>query len=307
MPVVIQPLGLGRERRAGAGGSPVVINGSGFSAVPAMNTVLVGGISAPIVAESSTQITFNYPVPFSLDDPLFRDLHAKIEVINLTTGEKSGAAWVFIPADDTEVADAPLDSALPGPFAQLGNERPRFLEAVDAERLAALIESFTRDIQPGNVLAWDGTKVAEPAGLKARGVGSLLQVDLAEATSLKWGLLMDVMLPFGGRFNAGTVLLDANGNPEMTAGGPSEQWVLADGTLDLISVDPNLASGTLDRVRLLVDGAQVFDSGVGLALTTPFSAVIAVAVTAGSFVELEITKLVLGFGFFSATVRQQLD
>lgn len=295
MPVAITPLGLGRTRRTDA--SPqVTINGTGFSGTPGQNQVFMGGSLATIVAESTTQITFTLPAPFSLDLLIVRSIHAPVVVVNLDTGERSTDAWVWLQGTLEEVSDDVIDTAIPGPFELTAfPENPGRFEARDMQRLASLIESLINDLSDGNVLAHDGTKLAEPTGLKGSGGGQVLQVDVAEPTKLKWGFALDALLPFGGTisfpFTVGDLLAgsDALGAvPSFSAG--VDNWALDDGTLDLITLRNRVSGGSLlDRVRVLVNGVQQYDSGAGLAATN-YSQVISVAVSKGDTVRLEATK-----------------
>jgi len=271
----------------------VVIDGTGFSAVPFDNDVTVGGIPAAIVAESAIQITFTMPFLFQIG--ILTDAHVQVVVTNFTPATpESGRAWFRVQEDADEIADRVIASAIPGQFELVGtdSDRPRYFEAKDMEKLAALIETWTRDLDPGQILAADANPaVSEPGGTP--GLGAALLVDLAEATNLRWSQEQDAMLPFGSDVPAAATLLVADGDLTLAAGaGGTEQWAPTAGTVNLIWLLVKSAGPTLDRVRLLVEGVSVFDSGAGLALgnNAVFSANPAAVVAQGDRVEIEATS-----------------
>lgn len=162
------------------------------------------------------------------------------------------------------------------------------------ERLATLIEALLVDVEVGNVLAHDGTKLAEPAGLRGSGAGQLLVVDPGEPTSLRWSLALDFWARFGGQAGSGVVGLMVPGADRSTgvnhATAGSENWAPEDGTLDLVQLHVNQLNGaTLEQVRVLVNGAPAYDSGAGLGAGPTYAQVISVAVSKGDAIELEIT------------------
>ncbi len=287
MPVTISPLGLGRTRRTNP--SPqVTINGTGFSA--ANNSVFVGGSSAAPIVQGVTQITVNLPAPFSLDILDVRSIFVPVIVVNNDTGETSDEAWIWIKGEAEEVADDVIDTAIPGPFeVTSAPEVPSRFEARDMQRLAALIESLLV-LSPGNVLAWDGSKVAEPAGLKGSGGGQVLLVDAAEPTDLRWGFKLDAFLKFGRTLNASQVLnlIACQSQLAFPGSAGDENWAFDDGTLDLIDLKGRASGGgTIVLVRVLVDGVQQFTSGAISVIN--YTQAINVAVTQGQRVELEVT------------------
>ena len=273
------------------GSAQVRIDGTGFGTAT-NNDVLVGGSSASIVAESTTQIDFTLPFIYAIG--IIRDVHVLCQEVNLTTGE-SAFFWLRIKADVNEVADWVLESAIPGPLELLrsgGDDRPRYFEAKDMERLASLVEAWTKDVAAGQVLSFDGTGIDEPGGTPA--AGSVLLVDLAEATDLRWALAQSAMLPFGGSVPAAPTLLVADGDQTAVAAtGETEGWAPAAGTIDLGSLLVKSAGPTLDRVRILVNGAPAYDSGAGLGFGNNgvWAVNPAVVVAKGDRVELEATAL----------------
>lgn len=289
MPVSITNLGLGRVRRTDP--SPqATINGTGFSA--ANNTVFVSGSVAPIVVQGVTQITFDLPAPFSLDLFEVRSIHVPVWVTNNDTGETSTRAYLWIKGDADEVADERLDTAIPGPFEITSlPEAPDRFEARDMHRLTELIEALTVDVEPGNVLAWDGAKLAEPAGLKGGGAGQVLQTDLGEPTRFKWGFKLDMVMRFGGTIPIGVpgfATLVASGSivNDATLFFGKENWAVEDGTIDLITLaGTSVLGGLLDRVEIVRGGLPAFDSGAGLA-TVDYQQAVSVAVTKGQKIEL---------------------
>lgn len=281
-------MGLGRVRRTDA--SPqITINGSGFSA--ANNSVFVGGSSATPISQGVSQITVDLPLPFSSSIFALRSIHVPVVVVNDDTGEVSDEAWIWIKGDLDEVADEVVDTAIPGPFEATGIPQvaDRF-EARDMQRLATLIEALLFDVSDGNVLAWDGSKLAEPAGLKGSGAGQVLEVDLGESTGLLWHFRLDAWLRFGGVVSTGqTANLNAAGVQFATiGGGVDDNWALDDGTLDLVSiVGRSSGGGTISLVRVLVNGGEAFNSGA--LATISYHNAISVAVSEGDVIEVEVT------------------
>lgn len=300
MPVVIDIESLHRTRRDDPA-PEVTINGTGFSA--ANNSVTVGGSPAALISQGVTQVTFNLPFPFASDIDLLRSIHVPVIVSNDDTGEASDDAWIWIKAERDEAADELVDEAIPGPFEiTSAPEAPRRFEARDMQRLAALIEALLFEIGDGNVLAWDGTKLAEPAGLVGSGAGQVLLVDAGEPTSLRWAMRLDAFLKFGVTVsNGATVLAIAGNGSQNPAGSPGrENWALDDGTLDLISFrGRSSGGGTVTLVRVLVAGVQQFTSGAIAVFS--YSQAINVPVTKGDKVELEVTCSV-GLGHAVALV-----
>ncbi len=297
MPVEITTLGLNRVRRTDPA-PQLTVNGIGFSA--ANNSVFVSGSLATIVVQGATQITFNLPPPFTFGFiPDVRSISVPILVVNNDTGETSTEAFTWIKADLNEVADERIATAIPGPFEVTSlPEVPSRFEARDMQRLAALVEALVLDIEPGNVLAWDGAKLAEPAGLKGSGSGQVLSVDLGEPTGLRWGFKLDAWLAFGGtvaQTGPVTANMVAGGDSGPFAGTPgTENWALEDGALDLISWrGRSSGGGTIVLARVLVNGIQQFTSGAISVIN--YSQAIAVPVLKGDTVELELTSS-LGLG-----------
>ena len=81
--------------------------------------------------------------------------------------------------------------------------------------------------------------------------------------------------------------------------GKTDAPALLPGTIDAVYVYQQSTPGNtdrLDRVRILVDGSPVFDSGTGLAIAHRgrfFAGNLSIAVTAGvtpSRIQLEVTK-----------------
>ncbi|KKK90729.1 hypothetical protein LCGC14_2720080, partial [marine sediment metagenome] len=248
MPVSVVPLGLGRVRRTDA--SPhITINGTGFSA--ANNAVFVGGSVAPPITQGVTQITVDLPAPFSLDLFDVRSIFVPVVVVNNDTGETSDEAWIWIKADLDEAADERLDTSIPGPFEFTGSPENKIrFEARDMQRLSTLVEAITVDVQAGNVLAWDGTKIVEPAGLKGSGAGQILVVDVAEPSDLLWGFKLDAFLHFGGTislpFVSGDLIAGGGALVAVPSFGPGvANWALDDGTLDLITLRNRTSGGSL--------------------------------------------------------------
>ena len=278
--------------RRGRGTDTYRIDGLGFSGTPGQNDVIVSGSSGSITAESATQIDFTLPFLFSFG--IIRDVHVRCQIVNLDNGE-SAYFWIRLKANVDEVADYVIESAIPGPFEQQEEERPRYFEALDMERLAAMLEAWTRDVTAGQILARDAGGVAEPGGSPAQ--GGVLKVDLAEATDLRWAAEQDVLLPFGGACAGANVLLAADGQRSAAPGGETEGWPPYAGTIVLAWLLVKEPGGnTLDQVRILVNGtpAATFGPGLGIANNGVWSAAPAIAVAAGDVVELEASRLGAG-------------
>lgn len=279
------------------GSASVTITGSGFGAGLPQNDVLVSGSSGTLSAASPVSITFTLPFLFS--SGLLRDVHALCQVLNLTTGE-SAYFWLRIKANPDEVADfgREIDSPIPGLFEVLQVNVPTNFEAKDMQRLATLMEIWTREGAVGQVLSRDGSGINFPTDTNLIGAqGQVLTVDLAEPTDLKWTLGSGAILPFGGQATIPGAFLTADGtNFDTIVDGETEQWAPTAGTIDhvwLLVKDPSF-TGTLDRVRIYVNSIVQFDSGAGLGFADNgvFAATPNVVVAQGDIVEMDVFSLV---------------
>jgi hypothetical protein len=267
----------------------VTITGSGFSPNPGQNDVVVSGSSGGITAESAVSITFTLPFLFAIG--IIRDVHVLCRVFNYDNGE-SALFWIRIKANVDEVAlyATQIESAIPGPFEQTGEEEaPRFFEARDFQRLAAALEVFTKEPAPGQVLSFDGTGLALPGGTP--GSGSVLEADPADPSGLKWALQQDWMLPFGGQVAGANVLLAAGGTPITPTAGQAKHIAPTDGIIDTLSFLYR-GAGTLDRIRILVDGLVAFDSlgGLGIPSLGVYNGAPALAVSSGEEIEIDASR-----------------
>lgn len=276
--------------RRARGNSTYVIAGSGFDALIANNDVIVAGSSGNVVAASPTSVSFTLPFLFSFG--IVRGVFAPCQVVNLVTGERCNF-WIRVKETIAEVAARTLLNAVPGPAEVLGpdEEVSRVMEAKDSERLSTLLEAFLDDVAAGNVLGGTGAGLASPGGTAAQ--GAVLVADPADSTGMRWDGAQSHALPFGGSVGVGATLLVGDGDQAAVAAGDTEQWAAVDGTLDLIHLLVQSGGPTLDRVRVLVNGSAVYDSGTGLGIGALglFSANPAAAVVAGNRVEVEATAL----------------
>lgn len=278
--------------RRARGTTVYTINGTGFGAGLAQNDVLASGSSCTLITANPVQITLNLPFLFFFG--IVRDVHVQLQVINLTTGE-SAYTWIRVKANVDEVADAILVRAQPGPFELTSGPtqlRPRYAEAKDSERLVTLLEAITQLPAEGQVLAGTGAGGVEEVG-GAPAAGGYLVADPAEATGLRWTATdAPLSLPYGGAVPAAPTNLFAGGDQAAAAGATTHGAPFA-GTVDLISLLVKSAGPTLDQVRLLVNGAPVFDSGAGLGLgnNAHFTTAPAAAVALQDSIQVEATSL----------------
>lgn len=285
MTVVISAITPQRLR----GNGSTTITGTGFGTA-GNNQVLINGSSATLGANGTTSIVVT-GLGFLFSSGIVDDIHALGQVINLTTGESAYFYLRIKPFTVADTADQQLVGQRPGRNEIPGVDRGRIAEAVDAERLSALIELVTLDPDGGQVLSFDGASPALPGGSSDR--GAVLMVDTAEVSDLRWAGQQDTILRYAATLpSASTQLLIANADRSQPTGtGEDEQWVPLAGTIDLAWLLVRSAAFSLDRVRILRNGSSIYDSGTALGITDSqvWSAAPNVAVALNDRLEMEVT------------------
>jgi len=276
--------------RRARGNSQYTIDGAGYDALIANNDVVVAGSSGTVVAASPTQITFTLPFLFSFG--IVRGVFAPCQVINLVTGERANF-WIRVKQTVAEVAARVLLNAIPGPLEVMGpgEEKPRIMEAKDAERLSTLLEAFLDSLPPSTIVGGTAPGLGSPSGLA--GQGAALVADPAAAAGLRWDGAQSHALPFGGLVTVAATLLVADGDQAAVTAGDTEQWAAVGGTLSLLHLLVQSGGPTLDRARVLVNGAALFDTGAGLGIAALGVLLVnpALLLVAGDRVQVECTAL----------------
>jgi len=291
-PVTITAITPPRAR----GDESVVITGTGFSGRAGQNAVRIGGFSCTITAESATSITATMPFLFTIVGDFMTD----VEVENLTNAGV-GHAWMWAkPATVAETGAYEVSEQEPGTGEDPTAEAADLVEAQDFERLVSMIEFILRDATPeaGDVPAHDGAGLV---GVVDGEPGQALVVDPAEDTGLRWGWETDLTLPFGGAIAANPgapVFMVASGHPASGVSGTNTRMTVPlAGTIDLIFLSlvwSGISTNDIDRVRILKNGVQAYDSGAGLNIgrgsLLTFEAEPNFTVAAQDYLEIEVTK-----------------
>lgn len=271
----------------------VEILGTGFSA--SSNAVHFGGIAATVTVHSTTRVVATVPALLAVILPNAGQF-VTLQVLNNGTGRLTQVPWWYTRAL-ADLLDDALPQALPGPLEVLDQEDPERAQSKDYERLATLAELLTRDLltAEGDMFARDAAGLQRlPA---AASKGQVAVADSSQATGVRWGWAQDLTLAYGGQIASGTTTeqkLNPNGR-KIDGVSTSEAGVPLAGLLDLITVYQHSTAATtdrLDRVRVLKNGAQVYDSGTGVNKTHRelFQARVALSVAAGDRLELACTK-----------------
>lgn len=270
---------------------PITVTGTGFSATPGQNEVLVSGISATITLESAVSITFQLPALFALG--IINNVSVGVQVVNLDNNEASDTRYIWVKDSIAGVAayGLAIPSPIPGPAENTNEERPFFYEAIDFFKLNALVEVLVKNLAVGQVLTSAGPGLRYPGGVP--GLGRVLEADPAQDGGVRWAPQQDVTLEFGGQVPASNTFLVANGTQLDVAGsGSTIHAAPVAGTIDRGWVLWK-GAGTLDRIRILQNGAPILDTGPGLGVPplVGISAVLAVPVAQGDEIQIEASPL----------------
>ena len=281
-----------QPRRFRAGDS-ITITGSGFSAAFGVNRVNVNlGTPTTILSESDTVIVAEVPAGLPTNQ--------QVDVIVSRTDTQEGSlpfsAWSLASTD--EMRDLDLPGQVPGPreAAHLDVDVKDIGQAIDYERTATHALRIANDIlsAAGDIFTSDGSL---PVRFPIGGGGAELHASSAEALDLHWHHASRwIPFRFGLETNAtGTeVGMVANGSPIDTSTAGTEHGIPFDGELKHVAVLNNtMAVGDLlDRVRVMVNGGQVHDSGAGLNLDAgeSYVAALTVPVNSGDLLRILLTK-----------------
>lgn len=275
-------------------GDVVTVEGSGFSPVFGENRLLIGGVVHPLDTESATQLVATVKPGLAQDD------WVELSVQRTDTLEFSETEMLWSMANLADLRTLSVPGQIPGPREcyDLTASVADTPEAKDYEKLATHAE-YQRDevLQTkGDLMTSSGSALAR---LPAGGGGSVLHADSGETLGLRWQHpARSLTLSWGKQIDAG-----ATNDPEMVAGGDSSQatqlasehGVPFDGQIVLAWVLVQVANGadTLDRVRIDVNSANVYNSAAGLGLMQgqTHTAVVALSVRRGDLVELFANKL----------------
>lgn len=273
-------------------GDQITVTGSGFSPNFGDNRVNVNlGTAAFIISESDTEIVCEVPSGIPTDQQV------EVIVSRIDTQQASDpfACWGLASAD--AIRDLDLPGQIPGPreASNLDADLPDVGQARDYERLTAHALRIANEIleQQGDIFTSDGTN---PTRQEARGGDMELHARSDEPTGLHWEESRRwIPLRYGGEISGGPAQpLKANGQPFSSPATGQEHGVPFDGRLTSVAVYRHAdgsAPDVLDRVRVLVNGGSVYDSGAGLALpsSSAYTDTMNVQVQFNDQVELECT------------------
>ncbi|KKL76241.1 hypothetical protein LCGC14_2046880, partial [marine sediment metagenome] len=296
----------------GRPGQEITIVGTGFS--PDNNNVRLDGAATTILSESTTRIVVTQPTTFNVTDGFavlqvnnfdnnrFTEVPYWIKdtVANLLTKTLPDQA----PGSE-EFAASTAAAATPGGTGEVVPD-PTRAEARMWERMATMVDFLLTDtlVSLGDMFVRDAVGLTLLDGsLASEATGQRLVADSVAAEGVRWGHAADADFPYGVQIAAGdttSVLMRANAVNTAAELGAGDEWpALLPGTIDAVYVYQQSSPGNtdrLDRVRILVDGSPVFDSGTGLAVDHRgrfFAGNLSIAVTAGGSpnrIQLEITK-----------------
>jgi hypothetical protein len=295
----------------GRAGETVTIVGTGFAA--SNNNVRLDGTACSIVSQSTTQIVITQPTTFNVTDGF-----AILQVNNFDNNRVTEVAyWIKDAIADLEAAS--LSDQEPGPEEFAGSisagalggapvtgavvSDPTRAEARMWERMATAVDFLLRDLTPnnGDILTRDAVGLVGLDGKTAtEEKGQRLIADSAAAEGIRWGYEADIDFPFGHQIPSGTTtarLMGAMAQNTSTVTGQADEWVAPQaGTIDAVYVGvetQQLGTDRLDRVRILVNGSSVHDSGTGVNRgdrSRYFAGNLSLVVAAGDRIQVEITK-----------------
>ena len=280
----------------GRDGESITIKGTGFATSTGQNRVTFTGFPATVTSASEDELVVTTPFLLSI---IF-DFMSVVTVQSppFTGPSASGLFFVKLPVD--QLADEAPEIERAGAQESIGTDRPTYAEATDWLRLLDVVDvALGNGAGAGSLMAHDGigpTAVDDVNPTDNGEDGQVLLVDPGEPTLLGFGWDLDFTLPFGGEVVAspgGAVLLRASGDQLAATGANSAHGATLPGTLNLAWLLVKEAStDTLDRVRVLVEGSSVFDSGAGLGLVNDqtWVARFAAPVNKEDEIELEVTK-----------------
>ena len=288
----------------GRAGDTITIEGTGFSA--ANNNVRLDNTACTILSQSRTKIVITQPTTFNVTEGF-----AVLQVNNFDNNRFSEVPfWIRAAIADLETRRLPDQEPGPEEFAAgapaAGGtgavvDSPTRAEARMWERMATMVDFLLRDTltEPGDIYVRSAAGLAKLDGAVGNEEpGQRLVSDSAQAEGVRWGRLADLDLPYGLQLAAGTT----SGTSMIASGvntdtGSNIFWIAARaGTIDAAyAYQQSSVSNTdrLDRVRILVNAVEQYDSGTGLAIAHKgrhFVSGLSIAVAVGDRVELEVTK-----------------
>jgi len=274
-------------------GDIITVTGFGFSPDFGVNRVSVELIvSVFIVSESDTVIVCEVPAGIPTNQQVSviasrNDTQDASEPFNCWSLGTSGELGSY--GDD-------MPGQVPGPreAAHLDVDVPDVGQAIDYERQAAHALRIADEIleQQGDIFTSDGTNPErQPIG----GGGLELHSRPAEALGLRWEQATRwLALRYGAELTGDAVAQFPYPNGSaFTGGGITEHGAPFPGTITRVSLHVHFSSGAaIDRVRILVGGVSVYDSGAGqnvLAGET-FVGLLSADVQQGDLLEIETTQ-----------------
>lgn len=303
--LVVMPRGLavasvepGRVRA----GDSVTINGQGFATSTASNRVTFNGFVAAVTAASENQLTVTVPALIAFTENGYAEVIVESPPGSALKGRfRVWAKW--------STAEEEADELLPLQLAQRNedaDDRPRFAEAEDFNKLQSLIEysqTGGAEEQGGGGFKSRGTigiagapKLNPPNLELAGGGGESLVIDPSQPGLLALSWRMDDVLAFGGLFqsaNTGFFFLIANAETEdsVSAGVEIEQVAMLDGVVDLVWFLVKAGGGdVITDTELHVGGVSVFSDPSNFGNNSVASLRPGVSVSKGDRIRLRLSK-----------------
>lgn len=290
----------------GRAGDTITITGTGFAA--ANNSVRLDGTACTILSQSETEIVITQPTTFNVTEGF-----AVLQVNNFDNNRFTEVPFYIRPTAAT-LATRRLYDQQPGPeefaasAAGVGGtgaviDSPTRAEARQWERMATMVDFLLRDtlLGQGDMFIRDAVGLAVLDGTTATPVkepGQKLVADSTQDEGVRWGHAGDFDVPYGLQLASGNTSgtnMVPNGTNTTTTG--DTVWASPQSAeIDAVYVYQQSSGGNtdrLDRVRILVNGVQQYDSGTGLNVAHQgrfFAGSLGISVSAGQRVQLEITK-----------------
>ena len=293
-------------------GDTLTITGGGFNPTASRNVVSFSYQNVSPLTATETKLTV--VAQSSMD--FNRDQFFDVKVTNLATNRYATRKIWSQRTVETILTTQPraVYPAKAHTLATSGDAQ--VAEARDWANLMSLIRFMQGDVEAGKragVKSTDGygpsiVKACNPlsANTSAGFYGQSLKTDQSQLEHVAYGYLQDETICFGGiltETDTTAMNLALNGKHTTSVGSGSTagttHGVLGKGTADLawLLVSRDTGTDTLDRVRVLVDGAAVYDSGSGLGLPAGsgnaravFRAELSLPVVRPNRLQIEVTK-----------------
>ncbi|HEU03190.1 hypothetical protein LCGC14_0273500 [marine sediment metagenome] len=258
------------QPRSFRAGDDITVTGSGFSTLFADNRVSIQFLNAPLVSSTDTVMVCTVPAGIPTDE----QVGVIASRIDTQIASEPFTAWSLASLD--AIRDLDLSGQVPGPreAAHLDVDVADIAQARDYERIASHALRIANEIlgSPGDIFTSDGSL---PVPFPIGGGGLELHARPSEPLDLRWEAASRwLTFRYGLRFldSQNIINMIGNGSPfSLTAFNVNgeEHGVPFEGNLTRVMVavlEEEVPGDSLDRVRVIVNGASVHDSGAGLGL-----------------------------------------